>query len=129
MPKKGQNRKLPTELRDVLAENLEALMDRNGWNDGKVGAESGVGRNTVARVRKRTVAANLDTVQALAAAFGVQPPVLLMLGGVRQLAAVFATPVPDTKLGNGWTRPDRKPLLQSDTAKSSSRNHKIKSRS
>src|SRR5688572_25423612 len=98
MPKKDQKRQLPTDLRDVLAENLEALMERNNWNDGRVGKESGVGRNTVARVRKRTVAANLDTVKALADAFGVQPPVLLMIGGVRQLAAVFATPIPDAKL-------------------------------
>lgn len=129
MPKKGQTRELPTELRDVLADNLEVLMEKNGWNDGKVGQESGVGRNTVARVRKRTVAANLDTVQALANAFGVQPPVLLMHGGVRQLAAVFATPVPDAKLGTAWTRPDRKPLLQSENVKPSARNPKIKSRS
>lgn len=129
MPKKGQNRELPTELREILADNLESLMERNGWNDGKVGKESGVGRNTVARVRKRTVAANLDTVQALAMAFGIQPPVLLMQGGVRQLAAVFATPVPDAKLGAGWTRPDRKPILQSDVGKTLQRNPKSKSRS
>lgn len=125
MPKKGQTRELPTELRSVLAENLEDLMERNGWNDYRVAAESGVGRNTVARVRKRTVAANLDTVQALARAFSVQAPVLLMKGGVRQLAAVFANPVPDSRLGSKWTRPDRGPLLHSETGSHS--RQKIKS--
>lgn len=129
MPKKGQERQLPTELRGVLADNLEQLMERNGWNDYRVAAESGVGRNTVARVRKRTVAANLDTVQAIARAFEVQPAVLLMHGGVKQLAAVFSTPAPDHKLGSNWTRPDRRPLLQSHSEKTHSRNLKIKSRS
>lgn len=128
MPKKDQKRNLPTGLRSVLAENLVALMDKSGWNDGRVGQESGVGRNTVIRVRKRTVAANLDTVQALAGAFGVQPQVLLMQGGVRQLASVFSTAVSDSRLGDRWTRPDRKPLLQSGSAKSSIKPAKIKSR-
>jgi hypothetical protein len=126
MPKKGQTRDLPQDLRKVLADNLNDLMGKHQLNNIQVETASGVGRNTVKRVRRQMVAANLDTVQALADAFKTEAWLLLMKGGVGSVGKVFTTPVKDARLGNAWTRPDRKPLLQSGTAKSSTRQTKIK---
>lgn len=112
MPKKGQTRDLPTDLRDVIADNLDQLMGVKNLTNTQLGAESGVGRNTVDRIRRKMVAANLDTIQAVAKALNVHPSLLLMKGGAAQLANVFATPVPDARLGAGWTRPDRRPLIE-----------------
>lgn len=126
MPLKGQKRELPRDLREVLADNLNALMG-DEYTDTQVGNISGVGRNTVKRIRAKEVAANLDTVSAIATAFDIQPWLLLMKDGAASVGKVFQTPAPDIKLGHNWTRPDRKqPLLQSGNAKSSTRRPKIK---
>lgn len=65
-----------TETRDsvyVLAQNLRALMARTPDLDSqpKVAARSGVGQRTVGRILLGQVAATIDTLDALANAFGM----------------------------------------------------------
>jgi hypothetical protein len=117
MPKKGQERALPTDLRQVVATNLNSLMDAEGSpcpSDKAVERASGVGYRTVGRMREAKVAANLDTIQAVAKAFNVEAWQLLMQPSASALLArIFGKPVDDERLGKNWTRPDRKILLQS----------------
>lgn len=131
MPKKGNTRDLPNELRGVLSANLEELIERYQVTNTDIEKASGIDRTTVGRIRRREIATNLDTLQAISAAFGVDPWMLL---DPRRISGVTAKllsikPVPDERLGSAWTRPDRqRPLLDSrrDREKYSARRTKIK---
>ena len=129
MPKRGQTREhLPTDLRAVVAENVVELMA--GRTDKFMAKDSGVSYKAFERVKKRENT-SLDTLQAIAKALDVPPYLLLMKGAAQNyLHKVFSTPVPDARLGSGWTRPDiRKPLLSSDkNEKNSIPQKKIKTR-
>ena len=67
------------KLEEILAKNLNRLMSETvglDTND-KVALRSGVGRGTVDRLRKAEASAKIETIDLLAAAFGVSPVVLL----------------------------------------------------
>lgn len=133
MPKKGQTRELPKDLRDVVRSNLDGLLEAHGWSAAKAAKEAGVGASSVKRAllpssHPDSSALNLDTLQALAKAFDVQPWVLLMKDGAVKVGKIFSTPAPDAKLGSKWTRPDRPPLLQSDHGKYSVKKARLKTR-
>jgi hypothetical protein len=133
MPDKPDLAKEVAELREVVAENITDLMTSRGLNDRSL-EKQGVPRNSLNRARRGVAGANLDTLAMIADALGVQPALLLMRGGAKHVSEVFRTPAPDARLGSGWTRPDRQPLLQSgrDTQVKSSKvpasRQKIKSR-
>jgi DNA-binding Xre family transcriptional regulator len=114
MPRQGQKRELDKGLRSVVADNVQRLMQGKIDSATALAKEAGVGRRTVDRLLDCNTAANLDTLQAVAAALNVQPWELVAGGEARSvLSRVFAPPVPDSRLGPAWTRPDRrKPLLQ-----------------
>lgn len=67
-------------LREVLAENLQKVMARTPDADTgpKLEAKSGVGQSTVSRIINRQTAVNLDKLEAIAKALGVQPWELLL---------------------------------------------------
>lgn len=67
------------KLEEILAQNLTRLMATTTGVDtiDKVSAKSGVGRGTVDRVKKAEVSTKIETVEALASAFGVTPIDLL----------------------------------------------------
>lgn len=67
------------KLEQILAKNITRLMETTTGLDtiDKVAQRSGVGRGTVDRVRKAEVSTKIETVELLAAAFGVSPLALL----------------------------------------------------
>ena len=100
----GQN--WPMNVREVLARNLNGLMERHPriGSQKLLFAASGVPTSTVGRLRRGEVAATLDTVEALARAFRVSIPDLLdarllarlgnqPVGEVRQRQAVLAAEI------------------------------------
>lgn len=78
MPKRDQKRQLSKELRDVVAGNVKTLKGEE--SNTQLGKRSGLGRRTVDRVLDSSNAATLDTLEALAIAFGVEPWQLLLKG-------------------------------------------------
>lgn len=127
MPKRGQTREhLPKDLRVVLAENVTEL--QGARTDVEMAAGSGVSYKVFARIKAQENT-SIDTLSAVAKALDVPPYLLLMKGAAQSyMRKVFSTPIPDERLGKGWTRPDRRqPLLTSDKpAKYSTRPVKIK---
>lgn len=94
MPKRGQKRELPTDLREVVAENVQGLVGER--TDGEIARTAGVGRMSVTRMREGTHASNLDTLQAVAGALHTLPHMLLVRGYAAQLKKV-AHPRPADK--------------------------------
>lgn len=123
MPKRGQNREhLSTELQEIVSENVKELM---GNRSPKSCAEgTGISYKVFERLRSGENT-TIATLEAVAKSLGVLPFQLLMKGSLRK---VFGEAAPDNKLGSGWTRPDRAPLLQSGSVKSSTKRTKIISR-
>lgn len=123
MPKRGQNREhLSTELQEIVSENVKELMGERSPKSCAQG--TGISYKVFERLRageNTTIA----TLEAVAKSLGVLPFQLLMKGSLRR---VFGEAAPDKKLGPVWTRPDRAPLLQSESVKTSTTKAKIKSR-
>jgi hypothetical protein len=99
------------ELREIVGENISDLMRAKKMNDRSLEA-LGVHRNNLNRARRGVAGSNLDTLALIARGLNVQPAVLLMRGAARQMTEVFTPPVPDSRLGDAWTRPDHSPLLK-----------------
>ncbi len=76
------------KLETILANNLTQLMATTAGLDtiDKVSQRSGLGRGTVERVRKATVSTKIETVEMLAAAFGL-PAIQLLSEGLEIVAA------------------------------------------
>lgn len=81
-------KKATMKLEAILAQNLSDLMEKTVGLDtiDKVAVRSGVGRGTVDRVRKAEVSTKIETVELLAAAFGVSPIALLSEQGEAEAA-------------------------------------------
>ena len=121
------------ELREVVAENITDLMASKKLNDRAI-EKLGVPRNSINRARRGVGGATLDTLALIAKALNVQPALLLMKGGAKHVSEVFTPPFPDAQMGSGWTRPDRRPLIEGSGNGKSHREipglkKKIKSRS
>lgn len=69
-------------IRDVLAENVQALMDRRGWKQTRVAAEGGIAQRTVSNVLNKTNDPGTEVIEALGRAFKV-PGWTLLIPGVR----------------------------------------------
>lgn len=123
MPKKGQTREhLKGDLREIVAQNVAKIMGSRSSKECSKG--SGISYKAFERI-KAGENSSLDTIEAVARSLGVMPYQLLMKGSLRE---IFDKPVPNERLGSGWTRPDRQPLLQSESRKNSSRQTKLKTR-
>lgn len=66
-------------IRHVLAARIRELMDARATLDTqvKLAEKSGVGQSTIQRILAQEASATVDTVEAIAQAFGVAPVVLL----------------------------------------------------
>lgn len=63
---------------DVLARNLNALMDWRGTANRRLAAACGVGEGSIQRIRRGQTAATLSTIEAIARHFGFEPWQLLV---------------------------------------------------
>jgi transcriptional regulator with XRE-family HTH domain len=84
MPRDAQKDEelLASSTAKVLGDNLRALMAANpelGSNP-KLAAKTRLGTGTISRMKNGAVDANLDTLERIAAAFGVEPWQLLVPG-------------------------------------------------
>lgn len=73
-----QEMKARPDLRTVVAHNVRALMDRRGWTQKQLEAESKVSQRHISSVVNGKAALTYDTLDALAAAFKL-PGWLLLL--------------------------------------------------
>lgn len=93
MGKKDTKRIAPNDLRQVLKLRLNTLMRATAALDSgpKLAAKSKCGLTTIQRARNASVATTIDTVQALADAFGIQPHELLVYPkpGAREEPAAY----------------------------------------
>lgn len=100
VPKSGQKRGLPATLRVVVATNVKRLMAQRDITSGKsLGKEAGIGKRTAERLLACTVAAQLDTVEAVADALNV-PPWELLIDRRQQDSRIMlrgSEPVGDTR--------------------------------
>lgn len=63
--------------RQILARNLEALIDSAGWTLDATESKTGVSKRHLMNIKKDSKAASLDMVQKLADSFGLEPWQLL----------------------------------------------------
>lgn len=103
-------------LEAILAQNLTTLMAEKPGLDTveKVAVRAGVGRGTVDRLKKAEVSAKLETVELLAAAFGV-PPVQLLTLNNGEGKSFTLPPAPNEKTASHtlqWNSHDESGLLE-----------------
>ena len=72
-------------IRDVLAENVEALMKRRGWKQTRVAEEGGLAQRTVSNVLNKTNDPGTEVIEALGRAFKVPGWTLLIPGVPSQI--------------------------------------------
>jgi transcriptional regulator with XRE-family HTH domain len=65
-------------IRDVLAENVLALMEERGWKQTRVAKEGGLAQRTVSNVLNKTNDPGTEIIEALGRAFGVPGWTLLI---------------------------------------------------
>jgi len=75
MGKRPPKRVLPTDLRQILGANVTRMMEATDSlkTQMQLKAKAGIGQRTVGRIKKGLNPTNVDTIQALAEAFGVAP--------------------------------------------------------
>jgi transcriptional regulator with XRE-family HTH domain len=64
-------------LRERLSACLRRLRQRNGWTQAKAAQAAGLDVRHYQKIEAGQVSATLDTLEALASAFGMEPAVLL----------------------------------------------------
>jgi len=64
--------------RFAVARNLLALMEERAWKQTDLAGRSGVGQSTISAILRREKAASVDTLDRIAAAFGLAAWQLLM---------------------------------------------------
>lgn len=67
-------------IREVLAANLIALMERRGWTQTQLELKSGVSQRHISSLRRATADCTTEILDALGAAFGVPGWLLLVPG-------------------------------------------------
>ena len=84
MPKATKSRKIPGFARNVVADNVKALMNHHYAGDAnkpkRLAGASGVALATIQRVMKADNGPSVDTVEAIASAFGLACYQLLIPG-------------------------------------------------
>jgi transcriptional regulator with XRE-family HTH domain len=90
VPKHGQKRELKTDLRFVLAARVRELMNAHMIDTAEaLGQRAGIGRNTARRILEGSNATSVDSIQAIAAVFNIEPWKLLQ-GNANESMAVVA---------------------------------------
>lgn len=88
-PKK---RKVPGELREVLAQNINRMMEQRYKESGNrpmaLARDAGVSLSSVQRTLSRETGASIDTVEAFARVFGLKAYQLIMPGWLGEIAVV-----------------------------------------
>lgn len=79
MPKKNQKRRLSTVLRATVSDSVRRIMGTETATS--LGKRAGIGRRSVDRLITAETAANLDTVEAVSTALGVEAWVLFLKAG------------------------------------------------
>lgn len=132
MGKKDTKRIAPNDLRQVLKLRLNTLMRATPDLDSntKLAAKAGVGTGTVSRARNGSHATNIDTVQAFANAFGIQPHELLAYPklGVREEPAAYKTTDLDLKrVVAEWSAlmPDERAELRTEVIRMANHNRSV----
>lgn len=91
MEGKTKRRKVPGELREVLAQNVNRLMEQryreNSNRPLALAKDAGVSLSSVQRTLSRETGATVDTVESFARVFGLSPYQLLMPGWLGQTVA------------------------------------------
>jgi transcriptional regulator with XRE-family HTH domain len=67
-------------IRETLATNLIALMERRGWTQKQLEAKSGVSQRHISSVRRATADCTTEILDSLGAAFGIPGWLLLVPG-------------------------------------------------
>lgn len=70
------------ELRKVVADNLRALMDKRDWSQETLGLKARVSQRHISNMLNRKTSASFETLNAVAAAFGI-PGWLLMIANLQ----------------------------------------------
>jgi hypothetical protein len=132
MGKKDTKRIAPNDLRLVLKQRLNTLMRATPeLNSGpKLAAKAKVGLTTVLRARNATNATTIDTVQALANAFGIQPHELLAypkLGVMEDTAAYRTTDLELKRVVAEWQAlmPEERSELRAKVVAMANRNRSV----
>lgn len=60
---------LRMDARDNLSRNLLALMAKNGFSQGDMHRKCGIAQSTIGRIIRKTTAADVDTISAIAGVF------------------------------------------------------------
>ena len=85
-----KKRKTPGEMREVLAQNINRLMDQRYKESGNrpmaLAKDAGVSLSTVQRTLSREAGASIDTLEAFAKVFGLSAYQMLMPGWLGQAA-------------------------------------------
>lgn len=86
-----KKRKTPGEMREVLAQNINRLMDHRYKEAANrpmaLAKDAGVSLSSVQRTLSRETGASIDTVEAFAKVFGLSAYQLLMPGWLGELSA------------------------------------------
>lgn len=61
----------PLKTREIIAANLRKLMDKNRHSEGDVHRKTGLSQSTIGRTLKGETATTVDTLDALAKAYGL----------------------------------------------------------
>lgn len=69
------------ELRKVVADNLRALMDRREWSQADLATKAKVSQRHISNMLNRKTSASFETLNAVAAPFGI-PGWLLLIDGL-----------------------------------------------
>jgi transcriptional regulator with XRE-family HTH domain len=64
--------------REVIAANLNALMEKNKNSEGELHRKTGLSQSTIGRTRKAETATTVDTLDAIAKFYGLSPWQLLI---------------------------------------------------
>lgn len=104
-----RKKKTPSELREVLAQNINRLMEQRykevGDRPKALAKDAGVSLSTVQRTLSRASGATIDTVEAFSRVFGLAPYQLLMPGW---LGVAATPPAPSGPVrGREVRRPER----------------------
>lgn len=59
------------ELRQIVANNLQALMDRRAWSQTEVAAKANISQRQISNMLSCSTGASYETLHAIAGAFGI----------------------------------------------------------
>lgn len=80
----------PADIKDILAQNLDALMKDRGLSQAELARRSkrygGISQKTISNILSRQHAASVEHIGTLAAVFGIHPALLISHADLKQVA-------------------------------------------